>query len=89
MSTSQASVAERRARIEKLKKERDQKEADRKINEAREAQQKNENELLDIAEKQGYQTMSGVASRFIESGELSPEEYLRVIPRSEEMLGED
>ena len=37
MSTSQASVAERRARIEKLKKERDQKEADRKINEAREA----------------------------------------------------
>jgi hypothetical protein len=42
MSTSQASVAERRARIEKLKKERDQKEADRKINEAREAQQKNE-----------------------------------------------
>jgi type IV pilus assembly protein PilB len=53
------------------------------------SEQKNENELLDIAEKQGYQTMSGVASRFIESGELSPEEYLRVIPRSEEILGED
>jgi type IV pilus assembly protein PilB len=53
------------------------------------SEQKNENELLDIAENQGYQTMSGVASRFIESGELSPEEYLRVIPRSEEILGED
>lgn len=53
------------------------------------SEQKNENELLDIAEKQGYQTMSTVASRFIESGELSPEEYLRVIPRSEEIFEED
>lgn len=45
---------------------------------------KGENELLKIAEESGFQTMEVVASHFIETGELSLEEYLRVIPRSED-----
>ena len=45
---------------------------------------KDENELLRIAEEQGFETMSIVAANLIKSGELSPEEYLRAVPRVDE-----
>ena len=47
------------------------------------SEQKNENEIQGIAEKQGFETMAKIAIYHIQSGELSPEEYLRVIPKYE------
>lgn len=47
------------------------------------SEQKNENEVQAIAEKQGFETMAKIAISHIQSGELSPEEYLRVIPKYE------
>ena len=47
------------------------------------SQQKNENQIQTNAEKQGFETMAKIAIYHIQSGELSPEEYLRVIPKYE------
>lgn len=47
------------------------------------SEQKTENEIQTIAEKQGFETMAKIAIHHIEIGELSPEEYLRVIPKYE------
>ena len=42
-----------------------------------------EGELLEIAEKEGYQTMEKNAITHIVNGTISIEEYLRVIPKAE------
>jgi hypothetical protein len=42
-----------------------------------------ESELLEIAEKDGYETMQKTAIALIINGVISVEEYLRVIPTAE------
>ena len=43
----------------------------------------NEAAILEIAEEQGFKTISSSGQRFLMDGSVSVEEYLRVIPKDE------